>query len=189
MHLAIPYCFFLRGFRRRGLWRCRLSAALLTAALTTGASGAIAQNSSNEPVNSTANLVALNMRDADIRALIQWIAEQTHKQIVIDPRVQGRVTAYADKPMTIAQAYQVFLSLLEVYGYSSSEIDGILRIYPSALAKTSPRAVVDDFNRSKTARRLPCARCEKHFISAMAQMIKPLLSTRVTSRHWSRATR
>jgi len=49
--------------------------------------------------------VTINMRDADIRALIQWIAEQTHKQIVIDPRVQGRVSIFADQPVTITQAY------------------------------------------------------------------------------------
>lgn len=130
-------------------------------------------------MNQTAgeNLVALNMRDADIRALIQWIAEQTHKQIVIDPRVQGRVSAYADKPMAIGQAYQVFLALLEVYGYSSSETDGILRIYPSALAKNSSRTVVDDFNRIGDNNQVAYVlNVQNISSSAMAQIIKPLLS-------------
>ena len=81
-----------------------------------------------------AELVTMNMRDADIRAVIQWMAEQTRRQIVIDPRVQGKVTVLADRPMTIDQAYQVFLALLEVHGYSSSDTGGVLRIFPSALA-------------------------------------------------------
>lgn len=122
-------------------------------------------------------LVALNMRDADIRAVIQWIAEQTHKQIVIDPRVQGRVTAFADRPMTVAQAYQVFLSLLEVQGYSTSDIDGILRIYPSALAKVSPRAVVDGFDTLESSGQIMyVVTLQNVSNSAMAQLIKPLVS-------------
>ena len=122
-------------------------------------------------------LVTMNMRDADIRAVIQWIAEQTHRQIVIDPRVQGRVTAFADRPMTVAQAYQVFLSLLEVQGYSSSDIDGILRIYPSALAKVSPRAVVDNFDKLESSGQVMYVVSLQNVSNrAMMQLIKPLVS-------------
>lgn len=158
--------------------RFLLSVATVIASLTIISDCATAQSSINDSANNTANLVALNMRDADIHALIQWIAEQTHKQIVIDPRVQGRVSAYADKPMTIAQAYQVFLALLEVYGYSSSETDGILRIYPSALARGSPRAVVEDFNRIDNSAQVAYVLDVKNIAAAaLAQIIKPLLST------------
>ncbi len=151
-------------------------AALLIIYLATAAGFGHAQQDTNSPANNTA-LIALNMRDADIRALIQWMAEQTHKQIVIDPRVQGRVSAYAEKPMTISQAYQVFLALLEVYGYSSSEADGILRIYPNALAKTSARELVDDFNRIENSSQVAYVLEVKNISSsAMAQVIKPLLS-------------
>ncbi len=76
----------------------------------------------------------MNMRDADIRALIQWIAEQTHKQIVIDPRVQGRVSIFADHPVTTEQAYQIFLATLQTQGYAATETNGVLKIFPQALA-------------------------------------------------------
>lgn len=177
MYSAISSYRILRNIYRCFSRRPLLSIALLFFALMNAADRASAQSSVNDTATSP-NLVALNMRDADIRALIQWIAEQTHKQIVIDPRVQGRVSAYADKPMTIAQAYQVFLALLEVYGYSSSEIDGILRIYPNALAKNSPREVVDDFNRIDNSAQVAYILDVKNIPSgAMAQIIKPLLST------------
>lgn len=178
MYSAIINFRFLRQIHHHISWRQLLSIAALIAALATTTECATAQSNTNDATNNSGNLVALNMRDADIRALIQWIAEQTHKQIVIDPRVQGRVSAYADKPMTIAQAYQVFLALLEVYGFSSSETDGILRIFPSALAKTSPRAVVDDFNRIDNSAQIAYILDVKNIASAaMAQIIKPLLST------------
>ncbi len=165
--------------RIRSAMRCNLlSTILLTAFSTANVELAYAQPVNGDTNNANGNLVALNMRDADIRALIQWIAEQTHKQIVIDPRVQGRVSAYADKPMAIGQAYLVFLALLEVYGFSSSEADGILRIYPSALAKNSPRTVVDDFNRIGNSNQVAYVLDVKNISSsALAQIIKPLLST------------
>ena len=163
---------------RNVILRYRLRPIVLLMASSIIISGfANAQPIANNANETTENLVALNMRDADIRALIQWIAEQTHKQIVIDPRVQGRVSAYADEPMAIGQAYQVFLALLEVYGFSSSETDGILRIYPNALAKNSPRTVVDDFNRIGNSNQVVYVLDVKNISSsALAQTIQPLLS-------------
>jgi general secretion pathway protein D len=141
------------------------------------ADDAITSNAANAPTQST-DLVTFNMRDADIRAVIQWMAEQTHRQIVIDPRVQGRVTAFADRPMTVAQAYQVFLALLEVHGFSSSDIDGVIRIYPSALAKISPRALIDDFDSLEaSAGQIVHVVDVKNVPAAnVAQLIQPLIS-------------
>ena len=167
-----------RASRRHARRRSLLAAALATLLLSGAPHPASARETAAAGAENAADLVTLNMHDADIRALIQWIAEQTHKQIVIDPRVQGRVSAYADKPMSIAQAYQVFLALLEVYGYSSSDVDGVLRIYPSAMAKNSPRDVVDDFNRIDNNSQVAYVLEVKNISSsALAQIIKPLLST------------
>src|SRR5690606_8007551 len=79
--------------------------------------------------------------------------------------------------MTVDQAYRVFLSLLEVQGYSVSDIDGVLRIYPSALAKISPRAVVDDFAKMDTGGQVMHVVTLKNVSNdAIAQLIKPLIS-------------
>lgn len=129
----------------------------------------------NTPANT--ELVTLNMRDADIRAVTQWIAEQTHKQIVIDPRVEGRVTALADHPITVAQAYQVFLAILSVHGYSTSETDGIVRIYPAALSRLSPKAVVDDFsNFGESGQVMHIAELKNVAAPALVELTKPLVS-------------
>ncbi|MDG1773306.1 MAG: type II secretion system secretin GspD [Oceanicoccus sp.] len=91
-------------------------------------------------------LLTINMRDADIGAVIQWIAEQTNKKIVVDPRVKGKVTVLANQAMNAEQAYQVFLTTLDVYGYAASESGGILRIYPAALNKNAPRDLIANFD-------------------------------------------
>ena len=91
------------------------------------------------------DLLSINMRDADISAVIQWIAEQTNKKIVVDPRVKGKVTVLANQAMSADQAYEVFLAMLDVHGFAVTEAGGILRIFPASLAKTSPKQLVDSF--------------------------------------------
>lgn len=164
----IPFRHFLTGLFCS---YCIAIGGTVNAQSTTSdiAANSVAQNS---------DLVTFNMRDADIRAVIQWMAEQSRRQIVIDPRVQGKVTAYADRPMTLAQAYQVFLALLEVHGFSSSDIDGVIRIYPSALAKISPRAVIDDYEALETSGGQIVYVVDVNNVPAanISQLIKPLIS-------------
>lgn len=92
------------------------------------------------------DLLSINMRDADIGAVIQWIAEQTNKKIVVDPRVKGKVTVLANQAMSADQAYQVFLAMLDVHGFAVTEAGGVLRIFPASMAKTSPKQLVDSFD-------------------------------------------
>lgn len=121
--------------------------------------------------------VTLNMRDADIRAVIQWIAEQTGRQIVIDPRVQGRVSVISDRPMTVAQAYRVFLSMLDVYGYATSDLDGILRIFPAPLARTAPRRLLTELDDGDAAggQVVHVLRTRHLQPQALAELMRPLI--------------
>ncbi len=81
-----------------------------------------------------AEKVTMNMRDADIRALIQWVADNTGKNIVVHRAVQGNVTVLSPQPLTTDEAYQVFLSVLQVQGYAVIETPEALKIVPKALA-------------------------------------------------------
>ena len=90
--------------------------------------------------------LSINMRDADISAVIQWVAESSNKKIVVDPRVKGKVTVLANSAMSADEVYDVFLAMLDVYGFAATENNGILRIFPAALAKQSPAAVVEAYS-------------------------------------------
>ncbi len=145
-------------------------AALLTALAL------IAPFALSQPAATADELVTINMRDADIRAVVQWIAEQTHRQIVIDPRVQGRVTVMADRPMTVDQAYRVFLALLDTNGYAASESGGVLRIYPSPLAKSSPRELVESFTGAESGGQvLHVVQLQQVAATSLADLLQPLL--------------
>lgn len=102
----------------------RLSAVLLGALLALGALAADGK-------------LVMNMRDADIRALIQWVADVTGKNLVVHKDVQGKVTVLSSEPLTSAEAYQVFLATLEVHGFAAIDADGTVKIVPQAMANAS----------------------------------------------------
>src|SRR5205085_8493031 len=58
-----------------------------------------------------------NLKNADIRAVIQTISILTGKNFIVDPRVRGTVTLVSQKPMSSDELYQVFLSMLQLLQY------------------------------------------------------------------------
>jgi general secretion pathway protein D len=79
--------------------------------------------------------VTLNLKDADIGALIASIAEITGKNFIIDPRVQGRVTVVSARPLEEDEVYEVFLSILAVHGYAAVPGERAIKIVPVTGAK------------------------------------------------------
>ncbi|MBR9912696.1 MAG: type II secretion system secretin GspD [Gammaproteobacteria bacterium] len=97
---------------------------------------ALAQQNSQEQIT-------LALDDADIRDLIIWAQEVINKSIIIHPNVKGKVTVMAGDPMTRGEAYQVFLSVLQVHGFTVVESGNVLKVIPDALAKQNSVPLVD----------------------------------------------
>lgn len=77
----------------------------------------------------------LNMKDADIQALIATVSEITGRNFIIAPTVQGKVTVISARPMLPDELYQVFLSVLRVHGFAAIESGSMVRIEPEAAAQ------------------------------------------------------
>ncbi|MEJ2455011.1 MAG: type II secretion system secretin GspD [Candidatus Thiodiazotropha sp.] len=84
-----------------------------------------------------AEQITLNLNNADIEALIKTVSEHTGKNFVIDPRVKGKVTVISAHPMDRDEFYQVFLSILEVHGFSTIPSGDLIKIVPDVKAKQS----------------------------------------------------
>jgi len=110
-----------RPLRGRIRLRALLSVTLVCGLLFAGPSGA--------------REMTMNMKDADIEALISTVAEVTGRNFVIDPRVEGKVTVISSTPMDEEQVFQVFLSILKVHGFAAVETGGIIKIVPDTSAK------------------------------------------------------
>ena len=79
--------------------------------------------------------VTLNLRNVDIRTLIDTVSKATGINFVVDPRVRGNVTVVSSTPMDRDALYQVFLSVLEVYGYAAVPSGPVVKIVPSINAR------------------------------------------------------
>lgn len=89
------------------------------------------------PVANAAETSTLNFKGADIKAVISTIAEVTGKNFIVDPRVKGKVTLISNRAMDKGEVYQVFLSILEVHGYTAIPSGEAIKIVPDADAKHS----------------------------------------------------
>ena len=90
------------------------------------------------------NQITLNLKEADIRALISTVSKFTGKNFVVDPRVKAKVTVVSAKTMSEDEVYEVFLSVLQVHGYAAVPVGSIIKIVPEVNAKQGPLPVVRD---------------------------------------------
>jgi len=91
-----------------------------------------------------ADKVRLNFKGADIQAVITSVAEITGKNFIVDPRVKGKVTIISSRPMNAKEIYEVFLSVLDVHGYTAVPVGKMIKILPDADAKHSGVPAVDE---------------------------------------------
>lgn len=94
------------------------------------------------PLQAIAQQVNFDFADADLRTVIQAVAEFTGKNFLVDPRVKGKVTVVAPEPLTEDEAYQAFLSVLEVNGFVTIESDGVTKIVPQEEGRTRDAAAL-----------------------------------------------
>lgn len=67
----------------------------------------------------TKQYVTMDFDGVDIKVFIKFIADVTGRNFIIDDHVSGKVSVISPRKMTLDQAYQVFLSVLEVNGYAT----------------------------------------------------------------------
>jgi len=104
-----------------------------------------AQQSSPAPTSKSGNdYIALNFTNVDVGALVKVMSELTRRNFILDERVQGKITIMTPTKISPDEAYQVFLSALEIKGFTAVEDGKVVRIIPTAAARQSGLRVVQD---------------------------------------------
>lgn len=87
--------------------------------------------------------VTLNFKDTDIQQLVNIVSEVTQKTFIVDPRVKAKINVISTHPMDKDQVYSVFLSILNVHGFTAIESgEHIVKIVPDNLAKSQNSPVL-----------------------------------------------
>lgn len=79
--------------------------------------------------------VKLNFEDVDIKTLARIIGQITGRNIVIDQKVQGKVTLISPGRLSADEAWEMFVSALEAYGFGVELVDGVYRVTAIAAVK------------------------------------------------------
>jgi general secretion pathway protein D len=87
--------------------------------------------------------ITLNFKDADITAVINTVADLTGKTFIIDPRVKGQVNVVSSRPLNKDEVLDVFLSMLEVHGFTTVTVGQAIKIIPNTQMRNTPQRVVD----------------------------------------------
>jgi general secretion pathway protein D len=88
--------------------------------------------------------VTLDFKDIELTDLIQTISELTGRNFIYDETVRGKVTIISPTEMSLDQAYQLFLTVLNVKGFTVVQAGRVHRVIPLRDVKESNVPVVDD---------------------------------------------
>lgn len=72
-----------------------------------------------------------NLQDADILSVINEVSLETGKNFIVDPRVTGKISLISSKPIKPNEVYHLFLSVLELLGYSAIPSGNVVKIVPN----------------------------------------------------------
>jgi len=79
--------------------------------------------------------VKMDFQDVDIRDFVRYVSKVTGQNVIVGPNVKGRITVVSPNMVPIDEVFSVFLSVLEVYGYTTVEAGSVVKIVPSATAR------------------------------------------------------
>ena len=79
--------------------------------------------------------LSMDFTDVDLPVLIKFISEQTKKNFIFDERVQGKITIISPRRVTLDEAYDVFLSVLQAKGFTTVSQGNTIKIVPAREAR------------------------------------------------------
>ncbi len=80
--------------------------------------------------------ITIDFDNVDIQLFIKYISELSGKNFVVDKAVGGNVTIISPTKISEEEAYKVFESVLEVHGFTTVQAGSVIKILPSAKARS-----------------------------------------------------
>ncbi|MFA7060860.1 MAG: type II secretion system secretin GspD [Pedobacter sp.] len=81
--------------------------------------------------------VVLNFNEVDISTMVKFISDLTGKNFILDDRVKGKISIFSPSRISTEEAYNVFVSVLELKGFTVVQSGKVAKIVPSASARQS----------------------------------------------------
>src|SRR3990170_1692432 len=123
-------------------------------------------------------MVTLDFNNVDLQTFVKFISELTGKNFVLDEKVQGKVTVISPTKISVDDAYQVFLTVLELKGFTAVGENKVIKLFPSREAKQSGVSIVTDEKPLPPDENYETRVLRLNYISAseISRLIAPLIS-------------
>src|SRR3990170_4657673 len=123
-------------------------------------------------------MVTLDFNNVDLQTFVKFISELTGKNFVLDEKVQGKVTVISPAKISVDEAYQVFLTALDLKGFTAVTENKVIKIFPSRDAKQSGVSVVTEAKPLPPDENYETRIVRLKYVSAseIARLIAPLIS-------------
>ncbi len=90
--------------------------------------------------------VTIDFVDAPLMDVAKYMAEITCRNFILGKDLEGQVTIISHQQVSVAEAYEAFLSALEVAGYTTVTVGGSTKIVTTAKAANAPLRVYEGDN-------------------------------------------
>ncbi|RMF86308.1 MAG: type II secretion system protein GspD [Nitrospinota bacterium] len=77
------------------------------------------------------NMISLDFDNVDLRVVIKFISELTGKNFLVDDKVKGKVTIISPTRIPVEEAYDIFLSILDIQGFAAVPSGDVIKIVPA----------------------------------------------------------
>jgi len=90
--------------------------------------------------------VTIDFVDIQLADLVKYMAEITGRNFILTEELKGQATIISHQPVSVPEAYEAFLSVLEVNGFTTVTVGGMTKVVSTANAANSPLRVYDGGN-------------------------------------------
>ena len=117
----------------------------------------------------------VNLKETDIQELIKFVSEVTGTTIVVDPAVKGKGKVVSSRPVSRAELYDLFLSILDVHGYTAVRSGEVVRVIQSKDARSASLPVEDESRRVSDEYVTQVIRLDNISAAKLIPVLRPLV--------------
>ncbi len=88
--------------------------------------------------------VAMDYVDAPVMDIVKYMAEITCRNFILSEELRGQVTIISHQQVTASEAYEAFLSALEVVGYTTVQVGKNTKVVTTDKAGSAPLRIYED---------------------------------------------
>lgn len=114
-----------------------------SARTTSGSTGSASDTSQRPPILGPNDTVTIDFQETSLNDVVKFFAEITGRNFILTDDLKGEITIISHHPVTVGEAYEAFLSALEVKGYTTVTVGKITKVIQMSKAAQAPVRVYE----------------------------------------------